>query len=79
MKSWKTSLAGIALVLNAGALVLTALTDGKPETVPDWNAFMASAIAGIGLMFARDYNKSSEDHHITTTKVITTPTETKTS
>jgi hypothetical protein len=61
MKSWKTTVAGIAAILTAGGAALTALTDNNPATSPDYAALIAACIAGLGLIFARDNGVSSED------------------
>lgn len=58
--SWKTSGAGIAAILVASGAALKALTDGDPATTVDFAALLAAVIAGVGLIFARDNNKSSE-------------------
>jgi len=60
MKSWKTTVAGIAAILTAGGAALTALTDNNPATSPDYAALIAACIAGLGLIFARDNGVSSE-------------------
>jgi hypothetical protein len=57
MKSYKTTLAGIAAILVAAASVLTGLSDG---TAVDWTAVIGAVIAGIGLIAARDHNVTSE-------------------
>ncbi len=59
-KNWKTSGAGIAAILVAAGSALTALTDGDPATQVDFASLAAAIIAGIGLLFARDGDKSSE-------------------
>ena len=61
MKSWKTTVAGIAAILTAGGAALTAISDGNPATEPDYAALIAACIAGLGLLFARDNNVTSED------------------
>ncbi len=38
----------------------TALLDNDPSTMPDWTSLM-QAVAGLGLMAARDNKVSSED------------------
>lgn len=64
--SWKTSLTGIAaLLLALSGLIATVLAtvDGDPETVPDWDttfAILAGALAGVGLLNARDDKVSTE-------------------
>ncbi len=64
MKSWKTTVTGIATILSvvAGACVL--LFDGNAATNPDWSAVIAAITAGAGLLFARDANVSSEQQGI---------------
>jgi|688.fasta_scaffold2358122_2 hypothetical protein len=61
MKSWKTTVAGIAAILTAGGAALTAISDGNPATEPDYAALIAACIAGLGLLFARDNSVTSED------------------
>lgn len=57
-QSWKTSAAGIGAVLVALGQVLTAFGHdnfGEAATA------LPALIAGLGLLFARDNDKSSED------------------
>ena len=58
--SWKTTGAGISAILVAAGSAIAALTDNDPTTVVDWGALSAALIAGIGLIFARDNDKSSK-------------------
>jgi len=58
--SWKTTGAGISAILVAAGSAIAALTDNDPATVVDWGALSAALIAGIGLIFARDNDKSSK-------------------
>lgn len=60
MKSWKTSLTGIAAILTAVGAAIMALMDNDPATVIDVAATAAAIMAGVGLLFARDNNVSSE-------------------
>lgn len=60
-KSWKTTLAGVAAILTAVGSVLTAFLDNDPTTVVDVGTTVAAIIAGVGLILARDNDKSSED------------------
>jgi hypothetical protein len=57
-KNWKTTGLGIAAILTAGGAALTALADGNDATVPDWGALIAAVIAGVGLIFAKDSDKT---------------------
>jgi uncharacterized membrane protein YhiD involved in acid resistance len=59
--SWKTSAAGIGAILVALGSALSATFDADPVTVPDWGALVAAIIAGVGLLAARDDDKSSEE------------------
>ena len=60
MKSWKTTVAGIAGVVAAIASAIQAQFDGNPATVPDWGLVGALLATAIGLLFARDNDKTSE-------------------
>jgi len=60
MKSWKTTVAGIAAIIAAIALAVSNEFDADPATVADWGAVLATIAAGVGLLFARDNDKSSE-------------------
>lgn len=60
MRSWKTTVAGIAGVVAAIASAVQAQLDGDPATVPDWAAVGALLATGIGLLLARDNDKTSE-------------------
>ena len=55
--SWKTSAAGCITLAIAILLGAQAIMDGR---TPDTESIVA-ALAGIGLIQARDDNKSSED------------------
>lgn len=58
--SWRTSVLGILTLLGSIVTFGQALLDGDPATVPDFDAIVA-ALAGIGLIFARDNKVSSEE------------------
>jgi len=60
MTSWKTTATGIGAVLVAVGGALSATFDNDPATAADWAAVIAAVIAGIGLIFARDNNVTSE-------------------
>lgn len=59
-RSWQTSSAGILAILTVLAGIAEKLTDGNAATHPDWNSAVAGIMVGIGLLFARDNSKSSE-------------------
>ena len=61
MKSWKTTVAGIAAIMAAVAGALAAELDGDPSTSANWAAVIAAVVAGFGLIAARDNDKTSED------------------
>jgi peptidoglycan/LPS O-acetylase OafA/YrhL len=60
VKSWQTTLAGLAALGGAILLAVAAHFDGDPATTPNWEAIYVAAMAAVGLVFARDNNKSSE-------------------
>ena len=65
--SWKTTLAGVALILHGMAAVVDALlqvTDGGPLTMEGLQMATGEIIAGAGLIAARDANKSSQDSSV---------------
>jgi uncharacterized membrane protein len=60
--SWKTSLAGVlSVVVAIITFVANPLLDADPATVPQWGPVLAAVTAAVGLLFARDNDKSSED------------------
>ena len=59
-KNWKTTGAGVAAILVAVSAALTAFTDGDPATNIDFAMLISAVIAGVGLIFARDGDKTSE-------------------
>ena len=60
MKSWKTTAAGIAAIVAAVALAISHQFDTDPATIADWSAVITALTAGIGLVLARDNDKTSE-------------------
>ena len=58
--SWKTTAAGVGAILVAAGAALTAITDGDPATTVDIASLVAAVMAGIGLICARDNNKTSK-------------------
>jgi len=59
-KNWKTTGAGVAAILVAVSAALTALSDNDPATNIDFALLVSSVIAGVGLICARDGDKTSE-------------------
>jgi hypothetical protein len=65
--NWKTSLAGIALIGHGIGMVadhLHGATEGNPITLEGMQLAIGEIIAGVGLIAARDANKSSQDSTI---------------
>ena len=59
-KNWKTTGAGVAAILVALSAALTAFTDGDPATNIDFAMLISAVFAGVGLICARDGDKTSE-------------------
>jgi len=51
MKSWMTSLAGVGAILTSAGAVMSGLSKGQFDPTA-----MSTMIAGLGLMFAKDWN-----------------------
>ena len=61
VRSWQTTLMG---VITAVAVILPAvqlLLDGDATTQPDWNIVVPALTAAVGLLLARDGDKTSEE------------------
>lgn len=61
MNSWRTTVAGVAVILSALSTAVQLLFDGNPQTNPDFNILAAQIATGVGLLVARDNNKTSEN------------------
>jgi hypothetical protein len=61
MKSTKTTVAGMIAIVIAILVAVSAMIDDNPATVADWGAVGTSISVGVGLLLARDNDKSSED------------------
>lgn len=59
-KNLKTTIAGIATIIAALGGAAAMLLDGNDSTIPDWTGVAAAIVAGVGLIFARDFNITSE-------------------
>lgn len=57
----RTSILGIGTILVALSGAVVAMTDTDPATVPEWDTVIAAITAGVGLLFARDSNVTSEE------------------
>ena len=60
MKSWKTTLLGVAGFVVVGLQAAIALFDADDVTNPNWNLVGTAFLTMIGLFFARDNNITSE-------------------
>ena len=60
MNSWKTTVLGVLALLAALCQFGTSLLDDDPETVPNFQMVIEAAV-GIGLILARDNDKTSEE------------------
>jgi hypothetical protein len=60
MGSWRTALLGVLLFVQALVTALVAQIDLNPETIPDWNMVVTTAIAMAGFILARD-NKTTDE------------------
>ena len=59
MKNTKTTLAGVGAILIAVGGALKALFDGDPATNLDITTTIAAVTAGIGLILAKDADKTA--------------------
>lgn len=73
MKNWKTTSAGIAMLLSVATHVFNDLKSTGTITLEYTE--IATLMGGLGLIFARDFNVSSEQSGV---KPPTTTTETTT-
>lgn len=59
-KNWKTTLAGLAAICVAIGVAVQSHLDNDPLTIVRWEVVLASVLAGLGLVFAKDGDKSTE-------------------
>ena len=57
MSSWKTTVAGIGAILGGLAMIFKGVASGEPV---DFAAALAAIMSGVGLLSARDNDKTSE-------------------
>ena len=65
--NWKTTLAGVALILHGCSAIVESLlqvTEGASLTLDSLQLGFGEIIAGAGLIAARDANKSSQDSNV---------------
>lgn len=74
MKSWKTTSSGITL-FALGAYSLYEAVSTKTLTQMIFMAAVGNIVTGIGLMFARDNNRSSEQVGAGGKPAVVTPAE----
>ena len=67
MTSWKTSLAGLALILEA--IASAAYGYAHDGTFPDIASLIAKITAGIGLLAAKDHNVTNAPNPMPPAKV----------
>jgi hypothetical protein len=60
MKSWKTTVAGIAALVAVIATAITAHFDSDPATVAEWGGVVTAIFVAAGFVASRDNDKSSE-------------------
>ena len=60
-RSWKTTSAGIGVLLSTLGTTLNQLTDGNPVTNPDWNVVIPLLFTGLIGLFASDCKKKPVD------------------
>jgi len=71
MKSWKTTVLGIGMLLSVIGIVVVSVLDNDPETNPNWSVLSEQITQGLtmlGISFggllglaARDNSKSNSD------------------
>jgi hypothetical protein len=60
LKSWKTALLGVATIIGALGTAAVAQLDADPDTVVNTEVLLAAITAGVGLIFARDADKTDK-------------------
>lgn len=60
--SWKTSLLGVLVFAESVFQNLIYVFDENPETLADWNLVVIAGTAMIAMLFAKDADKTTEDH-----------------
>lgn len=61
LNSWKTTTVAVLLAVNGILTAVMAMLDADPATNPDWNLVVSLIVAAVGMLLARDADKSSQD------------------
>lgn len=62
LKNWKTTLAGVGVLLGGVSVIAKTLSDGwQPGDMELLTGAGTAVAAGFGMIFARDADKSSQD------------------
>lgn len=61
MKNWKTTSAGLAAILTAGADILHSVSTGQAI---NWNVDLPAILGGIGLLTAKDASTHSTEAEV---------------
>ena len=69
--SWKTSATGIIGLIVLIGNVANMLLDDNPATNPDWSLVIPALLAGIGSLFAKDYNATNSPLPMPTAETVT--------
>lgn len=59
--NWKTTTVACLAALTAISTAVSHMLDADPGTNPDWNLVLASVLTAVGLLFAKDSDKTSEE------------------
>lgn len=59
--NWKTTLTGVLTLVGIISRSALLMIDNDATTNPNWSVVIPAAVAAIGLIFARDADKSSQD------------------
>lgn len=59
--SWKTTITGILMIVGSISALLLKFFNGEAVDSDEWATALAAIVAGIGLITARDNDKTSEE------------------
>jgi hypothetical protein len=74
-KSWITTLFGWIMIVGDLADLVndTIISQGIPTSISGWIQFAVVLSGGIGLVFAKDYNKSNSPHPVPVSVAVPDP------